>query len=294
MKDEYVTGDEKGMPTARDVTAVVCTWDAVENIQACLQSLKDDGVEEIILVDASSTDGTREVAEPFVDQIVTDPRKGLAVARNLGIAVATRPYVLNFGPDNVVAPGSINAMLTYMIEGGFAGVSAATVLAGPGYWTWATDLYKRARFYPGPRAVIGTPTLFATKMIQDIPYDDIMSWSDDSDLCFRWGQLGHTFAISDVEVQEFGVTTFGAIWLRYRMYGKSDFETWRKYAPEWSLARKGLSLLHPFKSDLLLPFLRIPSWKRVAALPFLIMITAVRYAFWVKYALDGTPSETQP
>lgn len=275
------------VPTARDVTAVVCTWNAAENIQKCLKSLKGNGVEEIILVDADSSDDTRELAEPFVDQILTDPRKGLAIARNIGVAQATRPYVINIGPDNVMPLGGIDAMLAYMVDGGYSGVSAATVLSGPGYWTWVTDLYKRARFFPGPRAVIGTPTLFPTKMLQDSPYDDKMGFSDDSDLCFRWGQTGHTFAISPVEVEEVGVTTLDAIWVRYRMYGRSDHEYWCKYAPEWSLARKVVSLMHPLKSELLLPFLGIPTWKRVAALPFLMLITAIRYGFWAKYGLSA-------
>lgn len=283
MSEVAISSENHAKPTARDVTAVVCTWNAAENIAACLAALKACGIEEIILVDASSSDDTRVLAEPYVDKIVTDPRKGLAIARNLGVAEATRSYVLNIGPDNVLPIDGVTRMLDYMLEGGYSGVSAATVLVGPGYWTWATDLYKRARFYPGPRAVIGTPTLFPAKLLKDMPYDDKMGFSDDSDLCFRWGQLGHTFAISEVEVQEFGVTTFDAIWVRYRMYGRSDQEYWGKYAPQWPFWRKVQSLLHPLRSELIHPFLRIAGWKRVAALPFLMLITAIRYIFWVKY-----------
>ena len=60
-----------------DVSAVICSWNAAESIAPCIQSLRNNGVKEIILVDASSTDGTRELAEPLVDQMLTDPRQGL-------------------------------------------------------------------------------------------------------------------------------------------------------------------------------------------------------------------------
>ena len=70
---------------AADVSAVVCTLDSISSIEACLTSLRAAGVGQLIVVDASSTDGTREVAEQLADEVVTDPRLGLGHARNVGI-----------------------------------------------------------------------------------------------------------------------------------------------------------------------------------------------------------------
>ena len=40
---------------------------------------------EIVVVDASSTDGTRQVAEQLADPVLTDDGKGHGNARNIGI-----------------------------------------------------------------------------------------------------------------------------------------------------------------------------------------------------------------
>ena len=172
--------------TASDVSAVVCSWNAESSIEACVKSLRECNVKEIILVDANSSDRTRELAQHWVDQIVTDPMTGLGNARNMGIAHTSGKYVLNCGVDNVMPSGSVEAMLRFKEEGGFAGVSALTILNGSGYLSWALDQYKRARFFPGERPVIGTPTLFNAETIKEYPYDGERTWSDDAELCERW------------------------------------------------------------------------------------------------------------
>ena len=57
------------------------------------------------------------------------------------------------------------------------------------YLSWAMNLYKKARFFPGKRNVIGTPTLFETHLLKDNPYDNKLSDSDDGDLCQRLKSL---------------------------------------------------------------------------------------------------------
>ena len=45
----------------KNVTAVVCSWNAIQSIEKCLQSLLDNNV-KVIVVDANSNDGSKEVA----------------------------------------------------------------------------------------------------------------------------------------------------------------------------------------------------------------------------------------
>lgn len=283
-----VTGGATTDPdVSSQVSAVVCTWNAIASIQAVLQSLGENGVKEIIVVDADSDDGTREVATDLADRVITDPRKGLATARNYGIAEATGRWVLNCGADNVMPPGSIAAMVRELERRGWSGVSACTVLDGSGgsYLSWAMGAYKRARYYPGERPVIGTPTIFATDLLQANPYDPIMSWSDDGDLCTRLGAEGHRFGISDVEVLESGTETLGSIFTRWRGYGKSDWETYRKYGPRWSVPRKIWSLLHPLRHELIYPFVTIKGTDRLRVFPFLALITGIRYWSWLRHVV---------
>jgi glycosyltransferase involved in cell wall biosynthesis len=275
--------------TPADVSAVVCSWNAVESIEACLVSLRENGVGEIIVVDAASSDGTTKVAERIADVVLTDPRDGLAKARNIGIEKTRYSYVLNVGVDNVMPIGSIQKMLDCLLQNGYAGVSAVTLMVDikKNYYSWAMNLYKLARYFPGERTVIGTPTLFPAMILKKYPYDDQMSWSDDGDLCSRLGEIGYLFAIADVEVYETGSESFASVLTRWRGYGKSDWETYSKYSPAWSFPRRVKSFLYPFRNELLLPFLRIRGIRRFGALPFLMLITFLRYRSWLVYSISA-------
>ena len=135
---------------------------------------------------------------------MSDPREGLARARNIGIQESSGKYILNFGSDNEIPTGELEKMLHYLITREYSGVSSMTYLknADESYLTWAMDCYKRARYYPGERPVIGTPTLFTARLIKECPYNNKMTHSDDADLCDRLREVGHKFAISDAFVFE--------------------------------------------------------------------------------------------
>lgn len=269
-----------------DVSAVVCTKDSISGIERCLQSLRDSGVGEVIVVDAQSTDGTSEIAHQLADQVLEDPGTGLGQARNLGIRKTTRPLILNMGSDNVIPAGQLQTMINDLIEGGHQGVSAQTVIEGEDYVSKGLNAWRRGRFIPGPALVIGTPTLFDGDLLRSNRYDPTRVFSDDSELCERWARdFGATFAISRAHVVEIGKATWTEVKVRCRMYGISDDEVFsRGSASGWTSQRKMMSLLHPIKSDLLLPLQRLPIRESVANTPFLVTFTALRYGSWLRAA----------
>ncbi len=270
-----------------DVSAVVCTWNCRTTIEACLKSLRDNQLGEIILVDANSDDGTRMIAEKYVDKILTDPREGLARARNIGIAEASKQFVINVGADNIMPPGSVVQMLIAMKKGNYSGVSAMTLMKNNrmNYITTAMNSYKKARYFPGERSVIGTPTLFQTELLKKNPYDNKMSWSDDGDLCTRLGQQGHKFAIANVIVYEIGSETIKSVFYRWKGYGKSDWETYTKNSRGWNTRRKWFSITYPLRNELIYPFVRIGGFHRFKMLTFLLLITCIRYYSWINHTI---------
>ncbi len=271
-----------------DVSAVVCTWNAVGSIEQCLRALHDNDVREIILVDADSDDGTVEVAAPFVDAVVQDPRRGLGLARQLGVARTSGKLVLNCGADNVMPPGSVQAMINFLSAGGFTGVSAVTTVNAVNYWGWAMDRYKRARFFPGERSVIGTPTLLDGALLRQHPYNTDSTYSDDAELCERWAsQFNARFAISDVVVREVGQESWRSVKGRWKIYGRSDFEIYTAHQSTWSAVRRIKSILYPLREELIKPFLRIPGMQRLATLPFLLIITTLRYKNWIEEVMKA-------
>lgn len=250
----------------RDISVVVCTMNSIASIEACLTSLRNSVVGEIIVVDATSTDGTREIAKKLADSVLTDPGTGLGNARNIGIAQTSKPLILNMGSDNVLPRGQLERMIEALEEGGYDGVSAQTRIEGTNYPARGLNAWRKGRFRPGPAAIIGTPTLFRGDLLRAHPYDPERTFSDDSELCERWQrQFGSTFAISDAEVIEIGKTSWPEVRIRARMYGISDHDVYRRgVAQGWSPGRRIRSLAHPLVADFLTPVRHLDPGQAIA------------------------------
>ena len=273
-------------PQPSDVSAVVCTKNSIASVEPCLQSLRNAGAGEIIVVDASSTDGTRTVADSLADRVLEDPGTGLGQARNLGIAASSRDFILNMGSDNVMPPEQLPRMLSTLARESVAGVSAQTRITGSGYVAFGLNIWRSGRFRPGPAWVIGTPTLFRGELLRASPFDPDRSFSDDSELCERWKRdFDATFAISDAYVYEQGKVSFHELWVRCRMYGVSDAEVFTNGRSNgWPASRQIRSLTHPLAADVIEPMTHTRVRQAAGALPFLLAFASMRYAGWAQAA----------
>ncbi|MHB1065972.1 MAG: glycosyltransferase family 2 protein [Candidatus Nanopelagicales bacterium] len=272
-----------------DVSAVVCTLNSIGGIARCLTSLRDAGVGELLVVDASSTDGTAEVAERLADHVLVDPGRGLGMARNIGIASTTGALVLNMGSDNVMPPDQLQRMIDTLERLDVQGVSARTRIEGDDYLARGLNAWRTGRFVPGEAAVIGTPTLLDGDLLRAHPYDPARRFSDDSELCERWSsQLGARFAVSDAFVLEVGKTSWDEVVARCRMYGTSDAEVFAAGRRSgWSPARQARSLMHPARVDFFHPVGRLSAREALEAAPFLAAFTVMRYGFWAAASRRG-------
>jgi GT2 family glycosyltransferase len=92
-------------PPASDVSVVVCTRDRPAALARCLASLRAARTRprEIVVVDnASESDATRRLVATMPDlRYVSEPRPGLAIARNTGVR-ATAGAIVAFTDDDVV------------------------------------------------------------------------------------------------------------------------------------------------------------------------------------------------
>lgn len=287
MTQDHQLETEEPTLQPHDVSAVVCTMNSISGIERCLTSLRACDVGQIIVVDAHSTDGTREIAEELADLVLEDEGKGLGNARNIGIAQTTQDLVLNMGSDNVMPPGQLQIMIDTLTSQKLHGVSAQTRIEGSNYPSRGLNAWRKGRFPPGLASVIGTPTLFLGDMLRSHPYDCSRTFSDDSEICERWtAQFGSRFAISAAEVVEVGKTSWHEVRVRCRMYGISDEEIFAIGRRQgWPFERRMRSLAHPLISDFLTPVSRLPVREAIAATPFLAIFTAQRYEHWLRQAV---------
>jgi glycosyltransferase involved in cell wall biosynthesis len=96
------------------VSIVIPAYNEEESIVKTLLSLCSNLTRyntEIIVVNNNSTDRTRELVEACGIHCVDEPKQGITMARNRGLAEATGTYVLNADADTLYPANWINDMV---------------------------------------------------------------------------------------------------------------------------------------------------------------------------------------
>lgn len=95
-----------------DTVAIIVTWNSEGVIADCLESLRSEPA-DIVIVDNASMDATRAICREVAPQamlIANETNLGFAAAANSGIRATTHPFVLLLNPDTVVHPGAIGTL----------------------------------------------------------------------------------------------------------------------------------------------------------------------------------------
>jgi glycosyltransferase involved in cell wall biosynthesis len=87
-------------PARRRISAIVIALDEEKNIAASLESLR--WVDEIVVVDSGSSDGTREIARRYTDKVFDVPWKGFGPQKQAAVDLASHDVVLNVDCDERV------------------------------------------------------------------------------------------------------------------------------------------------------------------------------------------------
>jgi len=95
------------------LSVVIVNYNARDHLLECIRSLRDDGVEDIVLVDNASRDGSLQAvaaADGGVVCLPTGGNLGFGAAANRGLAAARGQYLAVLNPDVVVEPGTTKAL----------------------------------------------------------------------------------------------------------------------------------------------------------------------------------------
>src|SRR3989344_2119810 len=179
----------------KGLTIVVCSKNSESLIENCLKEIKFNAPEsELIVVDADSTDKTVEIAKKYADKVISDHRKGLSFARQLGIDNASNDFVAFVGPDNVMERETIEKLIAVLRKDErIAGVQPVTSIKNPkNYWEKSTkQIFELLLNAVGPVDVIGTPCIFRKKIVSVYRYDpEITKGADDTALCLKLIKAG--------------------------------------------------------------------------------------------------------
>lgn len=84
------------------ISVTIIAWNEEERLRACLESIA--WADEIIVIDAESTDKTVQVAREFTDKIWVRPWPGFAAQKNYALEQATGDWILSLDADERVTP----------------------------------------------------------------------------------------------------------------------------------------------------------------------------------------------
>ncbi len=88
------------------LSVVIPTFREAGYLEACIRSIRaldlPAGQAEIIVSDASSPDGTQQIARRLADRLVITEARGIAIGRNAGAAAATGSILLFVDADTIL------------------------------------------------------------------------------------------------------------------------------------------------------------------------------------------------
>ncbi|HWE23547.1 MAG TPA: glycosyltransferase family 2 protein [Myxococcales bacterium] len=100
------------------VSVVIPTYNEASSIARVLEEIPKSLVTEVLVIDAGSTDGTREIAAGCGARVIVEPRRGYGRACLTGLAATDRPDTVVFlDGDYSDRPRELNRLIEPIAEG---------------------------------------------------------------------------------------------------------------------------------------------------------------------------------
>ena len=235
------------LPRCPRVSVVVCAYNAERTMDRCLASLAALNYPdyEVIVVNDGSRDRTLEIAEGYgFCRIISQPNKGLSVARNVGAEAATGEIVAYTDSDCVADPDWLSYLIAKMEASNLAACGGpnfpppedalvpAVVAVAPGGPTHVLISDEMAEH------IAGCNMAFRREVLMRLGgFDPIYrAAGDDVDICWRFQDAGYVIGFSPAAVVwHFRRNTVAAYCNQQRGYGKAEALVYAKHPFRFNL-----------------------------------------------------------
>ncbi|MCX8073137.1 MAG: glycosyltransferase [Candidatus Binatia bacterium] len=223
------------------ISVIICAYNAERTMDACLAALRKLRYPdyEVIVVNDGSTDRTEAIAKRYPEfRLISQPNKGLSVARNVGLEAARGEIVAYTDSDCVVDPDWLTYLAYKFVSSDFAGVGgpnlpppedsaiAAYVAAAPGGPTHVLIDDEVAEHIPGCNMA------FRKEALEKIGgFDPVhRAAGDDVDVCWRLQDAGYRIGFSAAaQVWHFRRNTVRAYLKQQMGYGQAEAQLYFKH-----------------------------------------------------------------
>jgi glycosyltransferase involved in cell wall biosynthesis len=182
------------------VSIIIVTYNAAEDLQACLDSIKKlhSSQLELVVVDGGSEDGTVDILKSnsmLITKWVSEKDKGIYDAMNKGLKLITGDWVYFLGADDVLLP-EFSQMLAVLKDPHT--IYYGSVLARGGKYLGHLDPYRQAKIGICHQSMIYPRSVF-DKYEFDLKYNisadhhlNMKCWADEE---FKIEFVDYTIAI---------------------------------------------------------------------------------------------------
>jgi glycosyltransferase involved in cell wall biosynthesis len=240
-----------GMATGPLVSVIIPTRNSAKRLDACLRSVEIQTYSnvEVIVVDQSSTDATRDIAKQYGARVVSMPPPRFysppSKSRNVGAEVAEGQVLYHLDSDMELSPALISEIVDiFSARPEIGALIVHEVDRVLGYWSkckaferrcyWGNDLVESAR-------------IVRREIFQKVKgYDESISSGEDLDIQRSYKNVCEVGFCSNVVFHNLTDVTLVRILIKKYQYGKTATSYFSKHKQNSSFIRQELKsyLIH--------------------------------------------------
>ncbi len=134
------------------VSAVVVNYNGGKSLGRCVESLFENGVDDVVVVDNASIDASADSLGAFAPHLSVLRSKvnlGYGTGANLGVRATSGAYLLVANPDLVLRSGAVDALAAVLDE------DPSVAIVGPMLLEESGEVYPSGRDFPSIAEAVG-------------------------------------------------------------------------------------------------------------------------------------------
>lgn len=237
---------------APDLTVVIPTYNAARTLSACLASVSGRPGVEVVVVDQSSTDGSRGIAEAFGARVIQLPPPAFysppTASRNAGAAAASGAILYHLDSDMIVPEALLREIPRRFDHAGLVGLVVHELDLPGGFWS-KCKAFERSLYWGDP--VLEAARVVRASTFRDIGgYDESLASGEDWDIHRRLGAQGAIDWCTEPVGHDLGTLRLWPMLKKKMSYGRSASGFFTKHQESgWSvLAAQGAAFLRHWRA----------------------------------------------
>ena len=266
------------------ISVVVVVKNEFKKIKRCLQSIKKNNPDEIIVVDGDSSDSTVTIAKNFTKKIFISKNSNLTRDRQIGVDRSKNEIIAMIDGDHVLKKNDLKSLLKDLKNFNFDMVqSQIQVFRISSFMNKAeNDWYDLFHNTPGKKKMIGgAPAIYKKSIFKKVKFNDRITKSlEDIDFIYNLRKKNLVFGVGHTKISQDHSGRLKDYLKKFLWYGKGDGEFIKKNPSQFAK-----TFYHLFIRYLLIYNIKAVLNFRFNLVFFLTFQSLVRIYSMIKYLL---------